>query len=249
LLGIILMILALVGFACCVAGVAGVWKLRADVSGQIDTHFDRLDEGVEQALAATDRVRHSVHTIREQVNFLEKGPDEYYRGWEWDKTVSAYLRNAVNRIELFAQTANTVAALQRGIDELPLGKISHVEFEDPDRAAKRAAEIAATLKKLQTTVGDPSKDLYENEVLAEAEEVDRVLQMCDETIDTWQADLNAVRADLPGMKTRILDCLTLAAVLVTIACAWAGLGQISLFGHGWKWLAGKKRADGNPPSA
>jgi uncharacterized membrane protein YqjE len=69
-------------------------------------------------------------------------------------------------------------------------------------------------------------------------QVDQVLETCEATVARWQTDLNNAQLKLAEFKARLLAWLLLGAIAVTVVAAWAGIGQLSLFAHGWKWCFG-----------
>jgi hypothetical protein len=205
-----------------------------------------------------------VLTVRADVALVIKDPEAYISDGGATEQVVSYFQTLVQRLKLFSEAEATVASLLRNVQEIPLGGLGGLNPDKLDRAAEKASRLAATAQALQATLGDRDKGPFEGgmkfeilgqkvqinigegdkkvtqaELATAANELDGALRECEETVDDWQADLDASRAELPHLKGRILGWLTLAAFAVTAVCAWVGLSQIHLCGRAWKWCRGR----------
>lgn len=235
LLAVFVLLLSTIAFVCCVAGVVGIWMFRGDASRNADNLAAHVDTGLQRTSAATHSIRRSLNTVRDDVILVEDLPDDSEARETKIRLCSEFLRTVIQRLKNFSEAAATVSFLLQSYQELPLGKSSRINPDKLKRAAEQATQLSAEVQKLQATVGEADKQLTDKELVTIAHEMDLVLLSCMETVDDWQAELEASRTELPELKSRILPWLTIAAVAVTIVCVWIGLSQISLFAHAWKW--------------
>jgi uncharacterized membrane protein YqjE len=97
--------------------------------------------------------------------------------------------------------------------------------------------LSKAIRQLQTAVNknDPAADQEMSEATSQ---VDEIVRRCQTTVEGWQTDLKNAQVKLADLKARLLAWLLLGAVAVTVVAVWAGIGQLSLFAHGWKWCFG-----------
>jgi hypothetical protein len=237
-IGVLFRALSTVGFVGCVAGIVGIWMFRQGVSRHVEDLAARLDAGLQRAAAATQGFRQSQETVRSDIVLVRKQLVDLEAGGEINRFVTGYLRALVRRLNTYSDAAVTVSSLRQSLPALPLGLAGRSNPDQPDQAAERASQVAAAVQNLQELLGPEDRELTKEELVAAANEVERILQKSEETINDWQAELDAARAELPDVEARVREWLTLAAVTVTVACAWVGVSQLSLFAHAWKWCWG-----------
>lgn len=239
LLGAVVLLLSTLVFVGSVVGVVAVWKLRQDAVQRVEDVTARLDAGLDRAVAAAQPVHRSLETIHKDVEQVKTDTEDLEPGKEKNRLVAAYFRTVAQRLATYADASGTAASLLREVREVPFAQSGLIDPDRVDRAAGRAAQLAASARKLQTDLGGEDKQLTEQELLAAASEADAGLQTCGEMVTGWQSDVGAMRAELPAIKSRVLHGLTLSALALTVLCAWVGVSQVSLFAHGWKWYRGR----------
>ncbi len=238
LLGAVVLLLSAAVFVGCVSGIVGIWVLRQKASAKVEGLAAQVDPGLQRAAEAIQGVRRSVNTVHADVALVVQYPDDLDPGTGRNQLVVGYFRTVVQRLRSFSVAEATASSLLRSLQGLPLAEPGRIDPDKLDRAAERASQLAATLEKVQATLGDGDKEVTADEVVGAAKELDRSLQQCEATIDDWQADLDAIRAEVPQLQARILGWLTATAIAVTVVCGWVGVSQISLFAHGWRWCWG-----------
>lgn len=237
LLGFLIVLLAMIGLFVCAVGAVGIWRLQANVTDQMNKQSEKLDEAFKRATSATERLRGSLKDIRSQVAFLEKGSNEFNRGWEWNNSVRGYLRVVIQRMDLFIHAAQAATLAQRGIRESPIGQFVGLEFKDTNRITTQATEWSAKLKILRVNINKEisNSDDEEKELISSAKELNYILKQSDNMIGSWQADIHTVREELPDVKSRIRSSIMQVTIFITVAAFLLGLGQICLFRCGWRW--------------
>ncbi len=242
------LLLSSAGVVLCVAGVIGVWWVRADVMDAVEKIDARLAQGVQRASAvntgvrrALDQARADVGRVRSEAVNLGPGKNGLAAAAVRKlvrEQVGPHVGDVGGRLVTGAEAAAAVAALLQSASDLPFAPSCRIDPERLGRAADEASALVGALDKLQATVGDAEQADAGPEVGPAAGEVDSVLQRCQAVVDDWQSSLDAVRGELAEFKARILGWVTFAALGATAVLAWLGLGQLSLFVHAWGWLRG-----------
>jgi len=242
------LLLSTVGIVCCVAGIIGVWMFHSNASEKVQTISTRLEDGFQRASAANQNVRRAVEMARADVAKVRNESADLGGGAEKSRRATGVLRRQIRqqvgprindlggRLAMCSDAAVAVSSLLQSFQELPLGQTSRIKPDKLEGLADQASQLSVTLGRLQGLVGEADKDASEKEVTVAASEMDLILQKCQSRLDDWQYNLDAAHEELLRVKAEILDWLRIAAIAVTVACAWAAGSQISLFAHALKWF-------------
>ncbi len=245
LLGILVLLLSAVCFISCIAAIVGTWMAREDLAEKTRTIFGRLEVGVERASIvnrnvgqALEKARTNVAKVeRERVDFQgdekTKSPPGAVRRLAWQE-VGPRLNELSGRLATSADAAVVVHSLLQSLQELPLSQTGQINPERLERLTDRSAQLSTSVQKLQVLVGDGDREVAEG-----AREVDHVLQNCQTVVDEWQSDLDTAHAELPHFEAKIINWMTAMAIVVTAACVWVAVSQVSVFAHALNWCRGR----------
>jgi hypothetical protein len=248
--GAIVLILATVGIVCCVAGIVGVWNLRADVARKVEVLDARVEVGMKRVSAAIHSVQLALQKARDDVQRVSKASVDLGAEPERKRFIGGVLRMLIHqelgpkindlggRLATFSDTAVAVVAMLESFQEVPLDQGNGINPDKLKRVTDHAAQLSAALQKLQAMVGEGDGEFAPQEVVAAANEVNLILQRCEETVNYWESELDAARQEVARLKARIPVWLTWAAVAVTVLLAWGVVSQMSLVAHAWKWFRG-----------
>ncbi len=232
LLGAIVFLLSAVGFVCCVAGIVGSWKAQQEASQKVEMISTRLDDALQRLSDANQRVEEALKKARADVEQVNKKSAELDGGPEKNRLTTMLLRGMLQqeagpkiydlggRLATFSDAAIAVSSLLRSLEEAGVGHGKRLNPDDLERTATRASDLSAGLQKLQGTLREGDNPATEKEVAGAANNVDLVLQKCEEAVAAWQSDLDDARKELPPLKARILGWLLLAAIGMTVVLAW-----------------------------
>jgi hypothetical protein len=249
-LGALVLLLSTVGNVGCVAGIIGIWIARQRASEKVITASARLDVALQRVSAANQNVQRALARARADVASVNAESANLSGGEEnnrhargalrmlMQREVSPKVNDLGGRMAAFSDAAVAASSLLQSLQEMQPGPNGHLNPEKLEGWADQASTLSAKLQQLQTAVGDGDKQVTQKDVAAASKEVDAALQNCQAMVDDWQSNLDSAQDGLPRLKSEILGWLTLIAIAVTVLCAWAGIGQISLFAHGWKWCCG-----------
>jgi hypothetical protein len=247
-LAAITLALGALGIMICVLGVVGIWILRAKANHTVTRMDAAVGVGVQRASSAIQNVRRAleqakidVQRLSDEAANLGPEPEKNRRSANLlrklvRERVGANLNDLEGRLMTGADAAAAIASLLQSMQELPMGRPARLDPDSLERATNQASQLAASLHKLQTALGEDDQIAVAPEVAAASRDVSRVLERCQTIANDWQADLDDVREQSAQLKQHILGWLTVAAILLTAVCAWAAVSQLSLCAHAWKWM-------------
>jgi hypothetical protein len=246
--GAVILLLCAVSIIGCVAGIFSIWIFYQRVSEKVQTISARLDDGLQRVSTATHNVQLALEKARGDVDNVGKQTSDLGDSGEKSRRASRTLRALVHqkagpnidelhgRLATLSDTAVAVSSLLKSFQEVSSERSLHVNPDQLKHRAEEAQHLSATLRRLEVVVGDGDKETSGQEVVATTNAVDRVLERCQTTVDDWQSELDAVRADLEPVKTQTLRWLLIGAIAMTVLLVWVAAGQISLFGRAVAWL-------------
>jgi hypothetical protein len=249
-LGVLVFLLSTACFIGCIAGIAGIWLARQDLSDKTRRISARVEVGLERAAAANRGVGRALEKARDDVASVDKElidfqgdeknrrPPGVLRRFVWQE-VGPRLNELGGRLATVSDAAVMVSSLLQSLQELSLSHTGRINPDRLERLTDRSSQLATSLQRLQAMVGDGDRAVADKEIAAATRDVDLVLRNCQTTVEEWQSDLDTAHAELPRYEAEILGWMTLVAIAVTIVCAWVALSQISLFAHALKWCRGK----------
>jgi hypothetical protein len=248
--GAAVLLLSTIGIVCCVAGIVGVWVTFQVVSDRTQKITERLDTGLERVSVANQNVREALEKARADVANVNKESADLAGGGEKSRRASRAVLTLIQqkagpdlddfggRLATLSEAAVAVSSLLQSFQEMPLGESIHVDSEPLQHRAAEAHQLSANLRRLEPAVVDGEKEISNQDVTDATRRVDLVLSRCEEAVEKWQSDLDAARASLARVKARVLGWMMWSAIALTVLLAWAGLGQISLFGRAVRWCGG-----------
>jgi hypothetical protein len=247
---VLVMILSTVVFIGCIAGMIGVWIARQKASEKVQDLSARLEVGLRRASAADLEAQRALEKASGNLATVNKESAKLSGGDEQNRFTTSLIRGVIQaqagprinevygRLAMFSDTAVVAASLLQSLQESPLGTDRQIEPEKLDRLSDQASQLAAAFQKLRGVVGEGDTPASEKDVVDATREVDRILQKCLSVVTDIRSDLDTARDDVPRIKAEILGWMQLAAIVVTVVCAWVAVSQVSLFAHGWKWCRG-----------
>lgn len=232
----IILLLSAILLAGSVVAIVGSWVVRHRFQGRVESLADQLDSGLGRAAEATRIIRGSLHVARADVALATDASIESNE--ERDRLVIDFFRTLVQRLRIFSEMEVAAASLLRHLQAMPLGESARANPDRLERAAEMASILSNTVRELQEKLGEGAQRVSSAELAGVADRLDDALGRCEKAVDEWQADANAIRADLPPMKVRALQWLTWVSVAVTAVGSLIGVSQVLLFALTWKWFRG-----------
>jgi len=254
IVALILMIVSMVLALLLVVGIVGVWVVRGDAT----TAVTALSQGIEQGLTITlDRlsrldgqlVQAGTRTQELQQNAARVGDNAAE-----NQTVLTLIQQTVGDelvplIERTQESVSAVADLVRSANQsvqalnaLPFVSIEVPGSEQLRNLSARSDELQAAAQDLRTQVKQTSAALTQKTietVTRSVQQLSIVLGEAHTAVTELTARLTTVQGLLSLAVSRILYLINLGVWVLTVTMLLLGLGQVSLFLHGYALYTGR----------
>jgi hypothetical protein len=246
--GFLVLLLSAAGIIGCAGGIISIWMCYPGVSEKVQTIAARLDVALQRMSAAAQNVGRAIVRARADVATVSKDSADLDGGGEEGRRASRALRTVIQhqaapklddvggRLTTLSDAAVAVSSLLESFQELPTWTKVRVEPDLLKRRAEEARQLSASLRRLDAALDDREKGPNSQGAAAATREVDRVLEKCQEAVDSWQSDLDAAREDLARVQAQMVSWQMYVAITMTLLLVLMAAGQISLFGRALEWL-------------
>jgi len=236
-----ILLLGIAGLLLSIAGGVGVWIIKGPVTERMTHVFDRLDVALKAADEALGQVKTSLTNAAKR---LEEVKVEQQKLAEQPQKDSALGRLLARKLQKIApdiggardklQTIGEAAVVVNSVLE-DLGNIPFFSTAGLDEG--RLKEIHSLLSDVTPAAWELSRLLGESapEADASVSRIERKLATMQGWIAEYEPQLKQARRRTEDLKSRALDGIPLATVIISLACLWIALGQLSLLCHGLSW--------------
>jgi hypothetical protein len=246
LLGALLALLGAAGVLLCIAGIVASWVAEAELRQRADRLLGRLDGPVRLTARSLAQVREALEAARAQVDTLHRatGPEPSKQPAGFMERAALHLiawrlgprlgevRQQVDSATEVAVAANTLLEHLQG---LPLAEAAGLDAGQMRDVSQQLDGLTASAEQLgallgQAAGGGPPGARPDTSRLREG------LERAAVSVGNLERQTVEVREKLAQLRTRLPGWLTATAVGLTVFLLWMGVGQCSLFLHGWSLL-------------
>jgi hypothetical protein len=248
-------LLSMVGFLMCLAGIVGVWMLSGRAEAVADAVFSAADESLVFVDAKVDRVKQAVDNSRRRVSGISKLAQRLRDETADARKESESLLQALDEIFQQLKAAETwldscqgvAVGVSRVADAVVSSEYAATHEESTGIAlAQRVQElsesVADALAKLQLVrqeivelrdSGRLAREVAAG-IVARVADLDGRLANISARVEKWDAKVANTKASIGDLQRRIHWWMTVATVAMTAILAWFGVSQIVMIGHGWR---------------
>lgn len=236
LVAALLGLLGTTGTLFCVAGVAGIWVLHADLMNRADRAFGRAGDRLGTARAELTRVADRLRQIRAEVEAVERREEDANRPAAKRRTVLPRASAESTSAQLGQARRSLVTAVELGLvadgvldvlAELPAAERVGVDTARLRDASDHLSDLIRTADRLAAALprapDEPDTGI--------AERVGRVAS----TLDEAAGRVDDARGRTGDWHRRAGRALMFSAVVATALVIWIGLGQACL-----AWQGGRR---------
>lgn len=229
------------GLVVCVAGVVGCWVLHADLTDRTDRVFGRAEGSLDGVQVELVQVRDRLRQTHQELEAVRKREDELAARPQADrvgkriesrklvKVADDQLRDAKRMLTTATEAALVVTGFLDALAGLPLGERVGIEPDQLRGASDELSTLIGRADKLSALLAGAAPD--DGTAAAQssriAESLDRVVAAVDEGADRTAGARDQVRT----WHDRVIDWLTVVAVVITLILVWIGAGHLSLLLH------------------
>lgn len=238
ILAVVVLILTVVGFLICAAGIFGAWYYN----GPVKEAGDQALNTVIKVMDMTDNLASQADSAINEVSVRVAAVEEAAAGVADTRLASVVdrLSNLGAPIGRLSETtgaigdgAQALSDLLVAVNRLPMVDIA-APTESLETASARASAVSEGLASMEAAVSGAQLD--GSRLTAAAQTVSAELDQLDDTLSRWQGALGASRQAAQNAQERLPLWVNLTSVALTALLVLFGAGQISLFVHGLGWL-------------
>ena len=231
ILGLIFLLLGTAGFLLCVAGVVGVWVVRAPLRERLAQVVARVEEVLERAKVDLGAVQTALTRSQSDLKKLREAKPQ-----KQDRLRQAMAQNLSQQLgpgtgdlrASLTRVAEASVVLENVLQEagaLASGRGERLDAGDAEDLSKKLAGVARKSWELSSLFpergqGPPDADL--DRAGRKLDEVQEVVTECQERVDTFESRLQRLKAGADVWTAR-------GPYVVTGVLGLFGLGQLALF--------------------
>ena len=243
ILAVIALILSTVGLLLSLLAGAGVWIVErparvkaANVFGRIETALDVGDQNLTQLKASLARATERLEQVGQEQRKLAQAPrradpTRRFLARTVQQRIAPEFTDAREKLHTVAEAAIVVNSMLDDVGNFPLLSVAGLEMDGLAAMNSRLGEVGPAAWELSRLLGEP-------DAAGEAEElsrIERTLNAVRELIAEFVARLAEVRQRTLALKSKTMPWITPAAVVISVACFWVSLSQISVLCRAWTW--------------
>jgi hypothetical protein len=137
-----------------------------------------------------------------------------------------------------AEAAFVVNSVLDDVGSFPLLAESGINIDGLTSMNERLGHVAPAVWDLSRLLGGSGSVPDADAAGAQLSQIEQTVGRMQEVIADYHGQVKQVRERVDGLKARIFKWITPAALLISFACFWFALSQISLMAHAISWWKG-----------
>ena len=248
------LLLCVAGLLLSLAGGGGVWVIKGPVTeratrvvGRVEAALDVADQGLDHVKTSLARAAERLESAKEEQRKLAQEPQQNsvvrrMLARTVQQRIAPELGNANEKLHTVAEAAVVVNSVLEDVGNFPFLSVTGLDLGQLTEVNSRLAEVGPAAWELSRLLGEPGQET--DAANAQLSRIEQALNRMREFIAEYVVRVTEVRQRLEELKSRTFPWITPAAVLISLACFWIALSQVSLMFHAWSWW---KHAGRNNP--
>ena len=245
LAGLALLLGAAVLLLSLAAGV-GVWVIRPTVSAKATFVFERVeaalnvaDQGLDHVKTSLARAAERLDKVREEQRQLAREPQKAdvarrFLARTVQQRVAPEIDNAHEKLHTVAEAAVVVNSVLEDVGNFPFLSATGLDVDRLADLNNNLSRVESSAWELLRLLGEQGPEAG-SDAAARLSQGERSLRAVRSLIAEYEPQLAQVRQRTEALKARTLPWITPGAALISLACFWVALSQISLLAHAWSW--------------
>jgi chromosome segregation ATPase len=239
------LLLATAGLLLSLAGGVGVWLVKEPVTAKANKVFERIEAALDVADKSLDHVKQSLTRAADRLESVKREQSKLAQAASKkpglkrmlartvQQKVAPELGNAHEKLHTVAEAAVVVNSVLEDLGNFPLLSVTGLDSDRLTEMNDQLARVGPAAWELSRLFGEPDGDSSDGS--AQLSRVERALQTLQRLIAEYEPQLTQVRQRTEALKSKTFSWITPAAVLISVACFWIALSQVSLLCHAWSW--------------
>jgi hypothetical protein len=248
-------LLGAAGLLLSLAGGFGVWVVKEPVTAKATRVFDRIeaaldvaDKGLDHVKTSLARAAERLDDVRAEQRNLAQEPrnssaTRRFMARTVQQLIAPQFSEAHETLHTVAEAAVVVNSVLEDVGNFPFLSVAGLDLDQLREINGRFDEVASSAWQLSRLLGEPGPRAESDEVSPQLSRVDQALKRMRRLVAEYEPRVAQVRQRTEELKARTLPWITPAAVLVSLACCWIALSQVSILFHACSWWG---RAGHNP---
>ena len=244
LAGVVLLVSA-AGLLLSLAGGSGVWIVKEPATAKATRVFERIaaaldvaDQGLDNVQKSLARAVERLDSAREEQRKLaqEPQPNSALRralARTIQQRIAPEIGNAHEKLHTVAEAAVVVNSVLEDVGNFPFLSASGLDIDRLTEINSRFADVGPATWELSRLLGEPAPE--RDAASTQLTRIEQSLKTMRGLVVEYVRRLTEVRQRTEELKSRTLPWITPASILISVACFWIALSQVSLLSHAWSW--------------
>jgi hypothetical protein len=245
LLAGLVLLLSAAGLLLGLAGGVGAWVVKGPATAKATWAFERIDgalgvadQSLGQVKTSLARAAERLDGVREEQRKLAQGPRtgnplRRVLARTVQQQIAPEVGNAREKLHTVAEAAVVVNSVLEDVGSFSPLSAAGLDLGRLTELNGRLAEVGPAAWELGRLLGEPGAD--SDDAGAQLSRVDQALETMRRSVAEYELQLAQVRQRTEALKSKTLAWITPATALVSFACFWVALSQVSLLAHAWSW--------------
>jgi hypothetical protein len=239
------LLLSAAGLLLGLGGGVGVWVVKGPATAKATWAFERIngalevaDQSLGQVQASLARAAERLEGVREEQKRLTQGPRtgnplRRVLARTVQQQITPDVSAAHEKLHTVAEAAVVVNSVLEDLGSFTPLSAAGLDLGRLTELNGRLAEVGPAAWELSRLLGEP--ETSSADASAQLSRVDQALGTMRRSVADYELQLAQVRQRTEALRSRVLTWVTPAAALVSFACFWVALSQVSLLSHAWSW--------------
>jgi hypothetical protein len=245
IMAVLTFVLASAGLLLSLAGALGVWIVKEPVSakathlfGRIDAALDIANQGLDYVKTSLARASEQLRNVKEEQRQLAQRPQQNNvlqrtLARTVQQKIAPEIGNANQKLHAVAEAAVVVNTVLEDVGSFPFLSVSGLDVGKLTELNNRLSTVGPAAWELSRLLGEPEPD--QNACNQQLSGMEQTLQRMQGLAAECEVQLTQFRQRKDQLQSWTLPWITPAAVLLSLACIWIALSQVSMLFHARAW--------------
>jgi hypothetical protein len=237
-----------------VAVGVGVWMVKGPVTSRANWVFGRIDAALDVAEQGLDHAQSSLANATDRLETVKQEQRKIAQEPRRNSTIGRFLARTIQQklapelsdahetLHHVAEAAVVVNSVLEDFGNFPLLSVTGLNIDGLTDMNNRLGNVGPAAWELSRLLGQPEPEAGpESDPATAGRELSRVEQTLETVrgfVDDYHGQVRQASQRTAELKTKIFTWITPAAILISLACFWIAVSQVSLMCHARSWWKG-----------